>query len=99
MHEWGAFTTIDVIQGGQSTRISSQTWDPSYAFQPPAYNRDIKDPLLMKSGDQVKVHCEWNNTTGKQMNFGIEMCVAFASTINDQNRGNIECDQGEWNDF
>ena len=47
--------------------------EPKTQFQDP--------PFSVAAGGGFKFTCEWNNTTGKQMTFGMEMCVAFAQTI------------------
>ena len=56
-------------------------------------------PLIIAAGDKMHVHCEYNNTTSSDITFGIEMCVGFATTIDDQGLGNLDCDGGTWSDF
>jgi hypothetical protein len=99
LHRWGSHTWIDIIQGDKTTRAFDLDWSPAYTFHPPEIKRDPSDPLVLNVGDQVKVHCEWNNDSGSELTFGMEMCVAFGHTINDNNVDNIACDAGRWTDF
>lgn len=99
MHRWGSTTRIDFVVGGAVQKVFEQAWQDDFTFHPPAVDWTLEKPMLLKAGDQVKVHCEWDNTTEKPLTFGMEMCVAFASTINSENRDNIACDNGEWVEF
>ncbi len=99
MHRWGQTTRIDIVVGGVTQRLFDLPWQDDFTFHAPEKTWPIEQPLLMKAGDQVKVHCEWDNTTDKPMTFGMEMCVAFGNTINAEERENIACDNGEWVEF
>lgn len=99
MHRWGTYTSVDIVRAGKAERMFDQKWDESYTFHPPEYNRPLDQPMELGVGDQVKVHCEWDNPTSKPLTFGMEMCVAFGNTINAEQRENIACDNGEWTAF
>ena len=102
MHQWGKNITIDVKKSGAQgadTQLFNTDWDPTYAFHPPEIRKDPTAPLVLDPGDKVAVHCEWNNTSGHELNFGFEMCVAFGQFVDDQNAGNWECDNGQWGNF
>lgn len=99
MHRWGQTTRIDIVVGGVAQKVFDLAWQDDFTFHPPEMVWPLEKPLDMKAGDQVKVHCEWDNTTDKPMTFGMEMCVSFGNTINAENRENIACDNGEWVEF
>ncbi len=100
MHAYGSEITIDhITPDGVSERLFDTPWTPEYTFHPPTMVTDPTTPKLLNKGDQVKVHCAWNNTTQSELTFGIEMCVFFAQTVDDQHVGNIACDAGQWTDF
>lgn len=99
MHRWGQTTRIDLVVGGVAQKVFDLPWQEDFTFHAPVMTWPLDKPLSLKAGDQVKVHCEWDNTTDKPMTFGMEMCVAFGNTINAENRDNIACDNGEWVEF
>jgi hypothetical protein len=100
MHQWGEHITIDhTSSSNPGKRLFDLAWDPDYAFHPPLYSIDVSAPYVMKTGDSVKVHCDWNNTSGMNLTFGIEMCVAFGEAIDSQGIGNVDCDKGQWGTF
>ena len=102
MHRWGVRERVELVSAsdGKVTQLFDVTeWDDSFTFHPPEIARDPSNPFVMKKGDKINVHCEWNNTTEKSLTFGNEMCVSFAQTVDKENIGNIACDDGEWTDF
>jgi hypothetical protein len=99
LHQWGEHATLDVVQGGQSQRLVDVPWDPSYTFHPPVVTRSPDAPLNLAPGDEIHIGCAWNNTTGQDMAFGLEMCVAFGQTVDAHNLGNLECNGGSWGPF
>jgi hypothetical protein len=99
MHKWGRRINVDLITGGQPQKLFDLAWEHEYTFHPPEIRKDLSEPFRLKTGDQVLVHCDWDNTTGKDLTFGLEMCVAFGQTINTNNLPNIACDKGNWVEF
>lgn len=100
MHAYGSRITIQQISGGvTNTLFDVQQWSPTYQFHPPAIYKDVTAPLVIAKGDVMRVHCEYNNTTPGAITFGVEMCVGFATTIDDQSLGNLDCDHGTWGHF
>jgi hypothetical protein len=102
MHEHGTHMTVDLVPMAtpmQAQRLFDVQWDPSYVFHPPSIKRDPTDPFQFRTGDQVKIHCDWENTSAGPYAFGVEMCVAFAATINTDNRPDTMCDKGQWGTF
>jgi hypothetical protein len=61
--------------------------------------RPSSDVIRYKAGDEIRVHCEYNNTTGRELSFGQEMCLAFGQTIDSDGIGNVACDGGKWTTF
>ena len=100
MHRWGVRETVDLITPAKTERLFDVApWQDDFTFHPPEIARDPATPFAIKKGDQIKVHCEWQNDTGKTLSFGAEMCVMFAQTVNRDGAPNIACDGGEWTDF
>jgi len=99
MHEWGTHINVDLTQAGTTTRMFDTQWDPSFAFHPPEMRLDPATPLVVKAGDKLAVHCEWDNDTGRMLSFGFEMCLSFAMTVDDENLGSWQCNQGVWGTF
>jgi hypothetical protein len=100
MHTYGTRISIQQTTGSATnTLFDVQQWSPAYQFQPPAIYKDVNSPLIINAGDTIHVRCEYDNTTSNDITFGTEMCVGFATTIDDDGVGNIQCDAGNWGDF
>ncbi|MEO8702079.1 MAG: hypothetical protein ABI867_18695 [Kofleriaceae bacterium] len=99
MHRWGREITVDVTHAGLKTRMFDTIWEESFTFYPPEIREDPTTPLRLSAGDQIDVHCDWNNDTDRTLNFGFEMCVSFGQFVDDEGLGNVACDGGNWTDF
>jgi hypothetical protein len=99
MHQWGTHIAVNVTQTGTKNTMFDLPWDPSYAFHPPELRLDPATPMVVNPGDAIDVHCDWNNTSGRTLSFGFEMCVSFGETVDDTGLGNIACDAGSWGQF
>jgi hypothetical protein len=100
MHEYGTRIAITHTSGTTTdTLFDVQQWTPAYTFHPPAFTADPTTPLVVKAGDNMHVHCEWNNTTNMPLTFGLEMCVGFYQTVDNAGLGNMDCDNGQWGTF
>jgi hypothetical protein len=99
MHQWGKHINVDITQSGATSRAFDTDWNPSFAFHPPQMQLPLEAPLSLAAGDQVKVHCDYDNDTGNPIYFGLEMCITFGQFIDDQGIGGFECDNGHWGPF
>jgi hypothetical protein len=100
MHAYGVNETVDHVRvDGTTERLFDTPWTPELTFHPPQRTADPTAPILMRRGDHVKVHCEWQNTTQRELTFGLEMCVFFAQTVDDIHLGNRACNAGDWGPF
>ncbi len=99
MHRWGHNIKVDHVSDGISKRLFDTDWTPGFTFHPPEIRVDPATPSVFKKGDHIKVACEWYNDTTGPLNFGQEMCVFFAQTIDDHGQGNWACDGGQWAGF
>jgi hypothetical protein len=99
MHRWGTNIKIDVVKGGTAERLFDTNWQYEYTFHPPEKRFDPATPYVLSPGDQVNVHCTWNNDTPNVLTFGFEMCLAFGQFIDDARTGNWGCDNGRWGEF
>jgi len=99
MHRWGTNIKVDVVKSGVTERLFDTEWADEFTFHPPEKRNHPDDPLVLAKGDQVKVHCTWNNDTPNNLNFGFEMCVAFGQYVDVDGIGNLACDNGFWTEF
>jgi hypothetical protein len=99
MHGYGTHITIDHVSSAGSDRLFDLDWDPSFTFHPPQKTEDPSQPYVLHAGDQLHLHCDYNNTTQSALTFGMEMCVSYAETVDATGAGNMECDQGSWGPF
>jgi hypothetical protein len=99
MHAWGKHVTVDHITASGTKSLFDVQWFPEYAFHPPQMREDPSQPYMLTPGDQLHLHCDYDNTTGKALPFGTEMCVAFAQTVDPTDVGNMACDRGKWGPF
>ena len=72
---------------------------PDLTFHPPELRADPATPLQLRVGDQLKVHCLWNNPTQMNLTFGPKMGLFFAQTVDDAEMGNWGGDGGKWREF
>jgi hypothetical protein len=99
MHNYGTHITIDHVSGANTKRLFDLDWDPSYTFHPPQMTEDPTQPYVIHKGDQLHLHCDYDNTSGGALTFGMEMCVSYAETVDTAMAGNMECDNGQWGSF
>jgi hypothetical protein len=101
MHAWGTRFTLDhtKVADNSASRLFDVQWDPDFTFHPPQVLHDPAQPYILKAGDTMLVHCDFNNTTSTDLTFGLEMCVFFAQTVDVDAQGSIECDAGQWGGF
>lgn len=99
MHQWGTRQTVDLTVGGVKTRMFDVAWDPSFAFHPPEKRVDTATPIVVHKGDTIDSECDYNNDSGHDLTFGLEMCVVFGQFINDAGVPNMVCDAGQWGTF
>ncbi len=99
MHRWGQHISVDITQSDVKTNMFDTVWDESFTFHPPEKRIDLNAPLVLKPGDQLDTTCTWNNNTGRELNFGFEMCVTYGQFIDEKNQGSWACDDGHWTDF
>ena len=101
MHAYGTRITITHVSraAAPETLFDVQQWSPAFTFHPPEIRKDPDSPMLFAAGDQLDVHCEWNNTTANPMTFGVEMCVGFSEFVDEAGVGNMACDGGNWGGF
>ncbi len=102
MHEWGKHIVVQLTRAGSATAdepLFDKVWDKSFAFHPPEMKLDPTAPLVLHPGDALDTTCTWENNTGRDLNFGFEMCVTFGQFVDDKNLGSWACDDGHWTTF
>ena len=98
-HQWGKHEKIVTTHAGTPTTQFDLAWDPSYTFHPPENKWDPATPMHLDAGDTIDVTCEWDNTAGRTLAFGFEMCVAFFNTVDKTGQGSLAWDDGRWTPF
>jgi hypothetical protein len=99
MHRWGSHIKVDLTQGGEKKNYFDLKWEEQFTFHPPELRKDPSAPLTLHPGDELDVDCSWNNTEGRVLPFGFEMCVVFGQFVDDQGIGSWACDGGRWVEF
>lgn len=79
MHQHGSsiYTEIKRTSGEIVPLVSDETWVYEAAFNPAWKYWDLDAPMMLHAGDQLHVHCEWNNPTDHALLFPDEMCVGL----------------------
>jgi hypothetical protein len=98
-HNWATHVTVDHVTSSTTERLFDVAWNPSYAFHPPAKTLDPSQPYLLRKGDQIHIHCDYDNTSSGTLVFGQEMCVMYGETVDSARVGNVVCDQANWGSF
>ena len=101
MHRWGTHITLDYTKAGEETptRLVDLPWREQYTFHPPENRYELTEPFVANAGDKIDVGCTWNNTEGRPLTFGFEMCVAFGQYIDVAAKGGVACNTGDWIPF
>ena len=99
-HQYATHFTVDhTPAGGATNRMVDVDWTPDYAFHPPEKSYDPSSPYVFHKGDQLNIQCDYNNPTGKPLDFGMEMCIFFTDTVDPNMVGNMACDKGTWGPY
>jgi hypothetical protein len=86
MHGLGTtvFSELRRATGGAAEMLrNDDTWSYEMQFKPEFNRWDPAVPLEVKAGDTVHTHCEWTNTTDKEVAFPDEMCAGIGLFLAD----------------
>lgn len=97
MHALGTSMYSEVLpQTGAKTTLASETiWQAEFEFNPKVSTWPTTSPTVVKTGDTIHSHCEWNNITDSPAAFPVEMCVGFGFYLPGGNPDEI-CTDGSW---
>ena len=98
-HQYATHVTIDHVSGGKTDRLFDTDWNAAYMFHPPITTYDPSKAYAFHKGDQVHVHCDYDNTTSGNLTFGPEMCLFYAATVDPNLYGNLATDDGVWGPY
>ena len=72
LHEHGTSIFNEVIHadGTHQMLASDPSWTRDMIFNPTWHNWDLANPVAVKMGDQLHVHCEWQSTVDKAVKRG-----------------------------
>jgi hypothetical protein len=94
-HELGKHVSIEVTPASATpTMIYDTAWDATYQFNPPRNYYPVAQPFTLHAGDQIAVDCTYDNTTGAEVMFPREMCVAWGYFFPADTE--IDCVDGSW---
>jgi hypothetical protein len=86
MHDFGSNIWTDLTRAGSDTpeMIHEDTaWSYEMQFNAEVRNWSPSDPLILREGDTIRTHCNWENTTNDRLGFPREMCVGFGYFLGD----------------
>jgi hypothetical protein len=92
-HKLATRVEIDLLRPDGSSQLHATDWKPEYFFNPPFEFYPAGRPLCMGRNDVLRVTCTWNNTTGRDVHFPAEMCLAFGFFA-PASKGDIYCLEG-----
>lgn len=97
MHDLGVSAITEVIRPGSNPELTHE--DPNWAYEMqfnPEFTRwSPAEPFLVKQGDALRTHCEWNNPGGDVVTFPDEMCVGIGFYLTTKNSA-PRCINGHW---
>jgi hypothetical protein len=95
-HALGSHVDIDLLDGANAPKsLWSHDWQPSFTSDSPYNIYPVQQPLLLKSGQQVRVTCTWINSKTDPVTFPSEMCVGSGFYFPSVD-GEIDCVDGVW---
>ena len=78
MHEWGTRFTAEIgTKDAMKVVINVDPWEDWYRDEPPIQEWSAEKPFVLKKGDIIRTTCEFDNTTGKALEFPSEMCASY----------------------
>lgn len=93
-HALGTYVKIEHHIGSSAKMLYDREWAEQYEFDPPLEVYSVQQPLVINPGDKIRIHCTWNNTSGRELRFPDEMCVAWGYYF--PGHGEIDCVDGFW---
>ena len=94
-HEWGTHVKIVYTPAGGSDQVVyDHDWIPHDTFAPPSLVYPISAPFTAHAGDHVRVECDYDNTTGAEIDFPKEMCAAAGFYFPGDTE--LNCVDGTW---
>ena len=76
-HGTSIFTEVKRADGSVTPLSSDLRWSLERTFNPRWDRWNVERPMVIKAGDEVHVHCEWQNDTDNALLFPDEMCVGL----------------------
>jgi hypothetical protein len=78
MHEYGQSIFNEVVHadGSKEMLATTDAWTRDFIFNPTWTRWDVATPMVIKSGDQFHVHCQWQGGA-KALMFPDEMCIGL----------------------
>lgn len=100
MHSYGVRSETVLMHPSDTTGETvhtDPTWTPEMQFNPIFTNWTLDAPYLVKQGDTLRTHCEWDNSTSNAITFPDEMCVSFGFFLTNSSSSPI-CLAGSWSE-
>jgi hypothetical protein len=96
LHEHGSAIYTELIHedGDIEMLRNDPQWKVEWQFDPQYTRYSVAQPKILKAGDKLHTHCEWNNTTSGTLTFPDEMCVGAGFYF--PGNGIMTCENGTW---
>jgi hypothetical protein len=97
MHKLGTSIFTEVTHAATMSKepvIQDPTWTEEFVFNPRVTTWPPAAPYMLKQGDTLHTHCEWNNTGSDIITFPTEMCVGFGFFVGEGDE--INCISNDW---
>jgi hypothetical protein len=94
-HEFGSHVDIQLIDGANTSMLWTYDWQARYQSAPPYAIYGVQQPLQLQTGQRLQITCSWENTSGADLRFPREMCVASGFYFPAVD-GEIDCVDGAW---
>jgi hypothetical protein len=96
MHNDGksAYTEVIHADGSKDMLVADPQWVAEQQFNPKYVKFTVDAPSVVKKGETLHTHCEWQNSKSQAEVFPDEMCVGFAFYF--PGHGQITCEDGSW---
>jgi rRNA processing protein Gar1 len=73
---------------------SVEDWTAEYRDYAPVDRHEVTEPLQLHAGDRLTLTCEYDNATGREIEWPHEMCVYFSSYFPAKPAGFVLCGDG-----
>jgi hypothetical protein len=93
-HHWGTHVKAERMNGESSDVIFDHDYNPDMVSHPLTTSYTVDEPFKFKTGDLVRMTCNWNNDSDMPLTFPREMCILFGWRLGGDR--DTSCAKGKW---